>query len=41
MKNNILFIFLFTFFLSFTNLAEAQNYLYSEVENLSVRIEPD
>jgi hypothetical protein len=41
MKNNILFIFLFTFFLSFTNLAEDQNYLYSEVENLSVRIEPD
>ena len=30
-----------TIFLSFINLAEAQNYFYSEVENLSVRREPD
>ena len=41
MKSNILFPVLLTIFLSFTNLAEAQNYFYSEVENLSVRREPD
>ena len=41
MKSNILFPVLLTIFLSFTNLTEAQNYFYSEVENLSVRREPD
>ena len=41
MKNNILFPVLLTILLSFTNIAEAQNYFYSEVENLSVRREPD
>ena len=41
MKSNILFPVLLTIFLSFINLAEAQNYFYSEVENLSVRREPD
>jgi hypothetical protein len=41
MKNNILFSVLLTILLSFTNIAEAQNYFYSEVENLSVRREPD
>ena len=41
MKSNILFPVLLTIFMSFTNLAEAQNYFYSEVENLSVRREPD
>lgn len=41
MKNNILLSVFLTMFLSFTNIAEAQNYFYSEVENLSVRREPD
>ena len=41
MKNNILFSVLLTILLSFTNIAVAQNYFYSEVENLSVRREPD
>tara|TARA_B110000003_G_scaffold146073_1_gene147039 strand:- start:227 stop:886 length:660 start_codon:yes stop_codon:yes gene_type:complete len=41
MKNNILFPVLLTIFLSISNLTEAQNYFYSEVENLSVRREPD
>ena len=41
MKNNILLSVLLTILLSFTNIAEAQNYFYSEVENLSVRREPD
>ena len=41
MKNNILLSVLLTILLSFTNIAEAQNYFYSEVENLSIRREPD
>ena len=41
MKNNILFPVLLTIFLSISNLTEGQNYFYSEVENLSVRREPD
>ena len=41
MKNNILFSVLLSILLSLTNIAEAQNYFYSEVENLSVRREPD
>ena len=41
MKNNILFPVLLTIFLSISNFTEAQNYFYSEVENLSVRREPD
>ena len=41
MKNNILFTVLLTIFLSISNLTEGQNYFYSELENLSVRREPD
>ena len=41
MKSNILFPVLLTIFLSISNFTEAQNYFYSEVENLSVRREPD